>query len=66
MNNGSPPKAYGTMPDAVQYSGLSRSAIYEAMKRGDLAAKKAGRRTLLSFADLDAFLASLPTYQAGA
>lgn len=59
-------KAYGTMPEAVQYSGMSRSALYEALKRGDLKARKAGRRTLISFADLEAYLASLPTYQAGA
>lgn len=59
-------KAYGTMPEAVQYSGMSRSALYEALKRGDLTARKAGRRTLISFADLEAYLASLPTYQAGA
>ena len=60
------PKAYGTMPDAVQYSGMSRSALYEALKRGELTARKAGRRTLIAFSDLDAYLASLPTYQAGA
>ena len=59
-------KAYGTMPEAVQYSGMSRSALYEALKRGDLIARKAGRRTLISFADLEAYLASLPTYQVGA
>lgn len=59
-------KAYGTMPEAVQYSGMSRSALYEALKRGDLSARKAGRRTLIAFADLEAYLASLPTYQAGA
>jgi len=59
-------KAYGTMPEAVEYSGLSRSALYVALKRGDLVARKAGRRTLISFADLEAYLASLPTYQAGA
>ncbi len=59
-------KAYGTMPEAVVYSGMSRSALYEALKRGDLTARKAGRRTLISFADLEAYLASLPTYQGGA
>ena len=59
-------KAYGTMPEAVQYSGMSRSALYEALKRGDLIARKAGRRTLISFADLETYLANLPTYQAGA
>lgn len=55
-----------TIPDAVHLSGCSRSALYEALRRGDLVARKAGRRTLISFADLEAYLASLPTYQAAA
>jgi excisionase family DNA binding protein len=55
-----------TIPDAVKASGISRSSIYEALKRGDLSARKAGRRTLISFADLQAYLASLPQYKAGA
>lgn len=55
-----------TIPDAVKATGMSRTSIYEALKRGDLSARKAGRRTLISFADLQAYLASLPTYQAGA
>ena len=54
-----------TIPDAVKLSGCSRTALYEAMKKG-LPARKAGRRTLIMMADLEAFLASLPTYQAGA
>ena len=45
---------------------MSRTSIYEALKRGDLTARKAGRRTLISFADLEAYLASLPTYRAEA
>ncbi|HKC02828.1 MAG TPA: helix-turn-helix domain-containing protein [Sphingomicrobium sp.] len=55
-----------TIPDAVKATGMSRTSIYEALKRGDLSARKAGRRTLISFADLEAYLASLPSYQAGA
>ncbi|HEV2123451.1 MAG TPA: helix-turn-helix domain-containing protein [Chloroflexota bacterium] len=55
-----------TIPEAVKLSGMSRSSLYEALKRQDLSAKKAGRRTLISFADLQAYLASLPSYQAGA
>ncbi len=55
-----------TIPDAVKLSGMSRTSIYEALKRRDITARKAGRRTLISFADLEAYLASLPTYQAGA
>lgn len=54
-----------TIPEAVKATGMSRTAIYEALKRGDLSARKAGRRTLISFADLEAYLASLPTYEAG-
>lgn len=54
-----------TIPEAVRLSGCSRTALYEAMKRG-LPARKAGRRTLIMLADLEAYLASLPTYQAGA
>lgn len=55
-----------TIPDAVKATGMSRTSIYEALKRGDLTARKAGRRTLIWFSDLEAYLASLPTYQAGA
>jgi len=55
-----------TIPDAVRATGLSRSALYEAMRRQEIVAIKAGRRTLIRFSDLEAYLASLPTYQAGA
>lgn len=55
-----------TIPDAVKMSGMSRTSIYEALKRGDITARKAGRRTLISFSDLKDYLASLPEYQAGA
>lgn len=53
-----------TIPEAVKVSGLSRSRLYEAL-RSELPARKAGRRTLIMVADLEAYLASLPTYQAG-
>jgi excisionase family DNA binding protein len=55
-----------TVPNAVKATGLSRSRLYEELKKGTLTAKKAGRRTLISFADLKAFLDSLPDYQAEA
>jgi excisionase family DNA binding protein len=55
-----------TILGAVKATGLSRTSIYEALKRGDLTARKAGRRTLISFADLQAYLAKLPTYHSGA
>lgn len=55
-----------TISEAVKVSGKSRTALYDALKRGDLSARKAGRRTLILFADLQAYLASLPAYRAGA
>ncbi|WP_425998820.1 helix-turn-helix domain-containing protein [Caulobacter sp. DWR1-3-2b1] len=59
-------KAYGTLAEAIQFSGMSRTSIYDALKRGDLTARKAGRRTLITFADIEAYLASLPQYKGGA
>ena len=55
-----------TIPEAVKATGMSRTAIYEALKRGDIPARKAGRRTLIPFADLQAYLDTLPIYDAGA
>jgi excisionase family DNA binding protein len=55
-----------SVPEAVRLTGWSRSAIYEALKRQELSAKKAGRRTLILYTDLEAFMANLPTYPAGA
>lgn len=55
-----------TIPEAVKLTGMSRTSIYEAMKRGDLVARKSGRRTLIGFSDLEAYLTSLPTYVAEA
>ncbi|NBU85176.1 MAG: DNA-binding protein [Sphingomonadaceae bacterium] len=52
-----------SVPEAVRLTGWSRSAIYEALKRQELAARKAGRRTLILYSDLQAFIASLPNYQ---
>lgn len=54
------------IPGAVAYIGSSRSALYEALKLGKIEARKCGRRTLVSVASLDEYVASLPTYQAGA
>lgn len=50
-----------TIPQAVQYSGLSRSAIYEALKSGKLTARKAGRRTLIEDSELRRFISALPS-----
>lgn len=53
-----------TIPGTVEVSGLSRSTIYEALKKGDLTAVKAGRRTLIRHAELEEYLARLPAYRA--
>lgn len=55
-----------TIPEAVKASGMSRTTLYAALKSGHLSAKKAGRRTLIPYADLENYLANLPEYQAGA
>ena len=55
-----------TIAGAVKASGLSRTTIYDALKRGDLTAFKAGRRTLIRFTDLEAYLSGLPEYRARA
>lgn len=60
-----PPLAL-TVTEAAQASGLSRTALYEALNRGDLLARKAGRRTLIGYDDLQTYLASLPTYPVAA
>lgn len=60
-----PPLAL-TVTEAAHASGLSRTALYEALNRGDLLARKAGRRTLIGYDDLQAYLASLPTYPVAA
>ena len=55
-----------SIPDAVKASGISRTAIYEALKKGRLTAVKNGKRTLIPYASLSDYLASLPQYKAGA
>lgn len=55
-----------TIPDAVRASGMSRTAIYEALKNGRLEAVKSGKRTLIPYTSLSGYLASLPPYKAGA
>jgi excisionase family DNA binding protein len=58
MNN-SLPLAVG-IAEAVRLCGIGRSSIYEAIKRGELPTRKAGRRTLVLSEDLKNWLANLP------
>lgn len=61
-----PDPIFVTIPRAVEATGFSRTRLYDALKRGDLSARKAGKRTLINYADLQAYLASLPAYGAEA
>jgi excisionase family DNA binding protein len=48
-------------PDAsARLAGCGRTKIFEALKNGDLAAYKWGRKTLILDADLRHWLAALP------
>jgi excisionase family DNA binding protein len=50
-----------TIPEACKVSSTSRSALYEALKRGELAAKKRGRRTLIEDSALRNWIGNLPS-----
>lgn len=54
------PCAFFTVEGACEYSGLSRTRIYQALATRDLTARKAGRRTLIARESLDALMAALP------
>jgi excisionase family DNA binding protein len=55
-----------TVQEAVAATRMTRTFIYEALKRGDLRARKSGRRTLILTEDLNRFVADLPEYRAAA
>lgn len=46
--------------DAAGVAGISRTLIYREISEGRLPIKKAGRRTLIEFRALEAWLAALP------
>ena len=56
-------KQYLNIKEAIEFSGLSRTSIYNALRKGELAARKAGRRTLIPASELQRFLDNLPTYE---
>ena len=49
-----------TIPDACKASAASRSAIYRAIKSGDLTLRKRGTRSLIMADELRRWLQSLP------
>ena len=45
-----------SVPDAVRYSGLSRTRIYEMIQARQLPSAKIGRQRIIRRADLDALI----------
>ena len=50
----------------VAISSVGRTKVYEAIARGDLVARKAGRRTIVLYADAQNWLQGLPHVGNGA
>lgn len=48
------------IPEAVAYSGISRTRLYVALSRNEITAKKSGKITLIDRESLDTHLDSLP------
>lgn len=46
----------------AKHANVSRSELYNILKRGELRAKKLGRRTVILHDDLHAYLRGLPDY----
>ena len=49
-----------SIADVAKITGVGRSFLYEEISAGRLVVKKAGRRSLIFDADLNAWLAGLP------
>lgn len=54
------------VPDACRESGVSRTVLYSALRRGDLRARKLGKATLILRSDLEAWLSNLPAHEPAA
>lgn len=49
-----------TISEAAAVSGLGRASLYKLFNQGKLTPRKAGKRTLILFAELEDYLKSLP------
>ena len=54
-----PPLAY-PVEDVPAIAGIPRTKVFEAIRRGQLTARKLGRSTIIEHRELVRFLASLP------
>lgn len=52
-----------SVDEASSSLGLGKTKIYQLINRGQLKARKIGKRTIILKEDIDAFLASLETIQ---
>ena len=50
-----------SIAQAVAATGLSRSALYEAKQKGEIAFRKWGRHSVILASDLATYVASLPS-----
>lgn len=48
-----------------ELTGFCNEKVYQHIRKGELLARKSGRRTLVLAADLDSFLESLPALKLG-
>lgn len=59
------PIKYATVLEWVRISGMARTATYEGIARGNLRAKKLGRKTLIDVEHGLTWIDSLPALQIG-
>ena len=53
-----------SIEDAVKASGIGRTKLFELIRDGELRARKVGRRTIITDADLKSMIDSLPVKEA--
>jgi hypothetical protein len=49
-----------SLPDAARIAGVSRTRIFDAVRRRELTIRKAGRSSIVTHGDLIAWINSLP------
>jgi hypothetical protein len=60
------PRISLTPEEAALSTGLARTRIFEAIRSGDLAARGAGKATVIEFDELSRWVRSLPAKGSGA
>jgi excisionase family DNA binding protein len=49
-----------SVEEAAKAAGVGRTLLFEEIRKGNITARKVGRRTIITIDDLDAWLKSLP------